>query len=242
MKIILSPSKTQDFGQHHDAPMTLPIYEAQSIQLNNSLKRLSKANLSKLMKINGQLLDETYDNIRHFKTAAPNHALATYTGLVYKNFDMDAYKQEEFDYLNTHLNLLSAHYGILRPYDGIRPYRLDMKMKPNNKDLYKFWAKTMNDYFKDEALIIDLASNEFSKLVKANKVTVGFRDLQDGTYKNLATYAKMARGKLLHQMVLNKTTTLDGLKSIIFDGYSYNPSISKENLILFTRNVQEKCL
>lgn len=237
MKIILSPSKTQDFTQHHEALMTLPIYEVQALKLNNTLKRLSKASLSQMMKIDGPLLEESYRNIKSFKEATPNHALATYTGLVFKNFHMDDYDIAEFNYLNHHLNILSAHYGILRPYDGIRPYRLDMKMKPGGKDLYRFWEKHMDGYYKDENLIIDLASNEFSKLVKGNKITVGFRDHQEGLYKNLATYAKMARGKLLHQMVLNKTTTLEGLKSMTFDGYSYNPTISTERLILFTRDV-----
>lgn len=237
MKIILSPSKTQDFTQHHEALMTSPIFEDQAFKLNNTLKRLSKASLAKTMTIEGDLLEVSYHNIRSFKDAQTNHALATYTGLVYKNFDMDVYHEAEFDYLNNHLTILSALYGILRPYDGIRPYRLDMKMKPGGKDLYKFWEKHIDAYYKDEPLIIDLASTEFSKLVKGNKITVGFRDHKDGSYKNLATYAKMARGKLLHQMVLNKTLTLEALKSITFDGYSYNPTISNDQLIVFSRDV-----
>lgn len=235
MKIILSPSKTQDFTLKHQAPMTTPEFDQQASTLNNLLKRLSKKNLSALMKIDGDLLEETYKNIKNYRDASPNHALATYTGLVFKNFHMDAYGSEEYNYLNDHLHILSAHYGLLRPYDGIRPYRLDMKMKPNNKNLYTYWAKYLDNYYADEEVIIDLASNEFSQMVKGNKITIGFRDFKDGHYKNLATYAKMARGKLLHLMVMEKTTSVDALKDLAFDGYSYNEQVSSDQLILFTR-------
>jgi len=235
MKIILSPSKTQDFSTHYKAPMTQPMFEGKAITLNNQLKRLSKKDLKDLMKIDGDLLDQTYRDIRSFQGAEPNQAIATYTGLVFKYFDLDAYGKEEFDYLNSHLHILSAKYGILRPYDGIRPYRLDMKMKPKGKDLYKFWQKDMDAYFAKEDIIIDLASNEFSRLVNGNKVTVGFRDYKEGHYKNLATYAKMARGMLLHEMVLNKIDSVEALKTLTFGDYSYNDEISTATMMIFSR-------
>lgn len=236
MKIILSPSKTQDFTKEIAAPMTRPLYEEKAIKLNKTLQRMSNKSIKAMMHIDGDLLSNTLNNIKAFQSARPNHVIVTYTGLVFKYFDVDKYGQAEMAYLNSHLHILSAHYGLLRPYDGVRPYRLDMKMKPNNKDLYKYWQKEMDDYFDPEEVIIDLASTEFSKMIQGNKVTVGFRDYKAGQYKNLATYAKMARGMLLHQMVLNKTDTIDALKALTFDAYSYNEGLSTDTLIIFSRN------
>ncbi len=235
MKIILSPTKTQNYSKTLDTPMTTPLFEGHAHKLNNTLKRLSKKSIKSLMHIDGDLLDETYNNIKSFKDAPPNHVIVTYTGLVFKYFDVDAYGEAEMAYLNRHLHILSAKYGILRPYDGIRPYRLDMKMKPNGKDLYKYWQKDMDAYFNNEEEIIDLASTEFSKMIHGNKTTVGFRDYKNGKVKNLATYAKMARGMLLHQMVLNKTDSIEALKSLTFDTYSYNEELSNDQLIIFSR-------
>lgn len=235
MKIILSPSKTQDFTKKINAPMTKPLFEEEAIKLNNRLKRLSKKAIQEMMHLDGDLLINTLNNIKAFQSSEPNHVIVTYTGLVFKYFDVAVYGEAEMSYLNTHLNILSAQYGLLRPYDGIRPYRLDMKMKPNKKDLYDYWHKSLASYFNQDEVIIDLASTEFSKMVQGNKVTVGFRDYKDGQYKNLATYAKMARGMLLHQMVLNKTDSIESLKAITFDAYTYNETLSSDQLIIFSR-------
>ncbi len=236
MKIILSPSKTQDFQKPFDGPMTTPLFTAESIRLNNRLKRMSKKAIADMMQIKDNLLDDSISMIKEFPAGKPKQAVAAYTGLVFKYFDLSAYDETAFNYLNNHLFILSAKYGALRPLDGIHPYRLDMKMKPSGLSLYDYWQKEMDQLFTSEDLIIDLASNEFSKMVSGNKITVGFRTLQDGKYKNLATYSKMARGMLLHQMVLNQTNTIDALKALTFDDYSYSSALSNEKTIIFSKN------
>lgn len=240
MKIILSPSKTQDFSLHGTTPMTVPLFEAQAFKLNNLLKRQSKKSLKDLMGLEGERLQATRQDIKDFADATPKPAITTYTGLVFKYFDLTAYGPEALAYLNSHLRILSAHYGVLRPSDGIRPYRLDMTMKPDGKNLYAYWQKALDGHFDAEETIIDLASSEFSKMVRGHKITVGFRDFKDGQYKNLATYAKMARGMLLHQMVLNKTDSVEALKGLTFDTYGYNGALSTDTLILFTREAGNK--
>ena len=235
MKIILSPSKTQDFQIPFDGPMTTPLFTDDAVRLNNRLKRLSKKAIADMMQIKGDLLDETISMIKDFPSGSPKQAVAAYTGLVFKYFDLNAYNQTAFDYLNNHLFILSAKYGALRPLDGIHPYRLDMKMKPYGLSLYDYWQKEMDQLFASEDLIIDLASNEFTKMVTGNKITVGFRTLKDGKYKNLATYSKMARGMLLHQMVLKQTDTVDALKALTFDDYTYNTDLSNEKTIIFSK-------
>lgn len=235
MKIILSPSKTQDFSIDYHGPVSVPAYQAKAFELNALLQTASKEALGKLMKINGDLLDETYANISAFMENEVKPCITVYTGLVYKYFDLPSYGKDEISYLNNHLCILSAQYGVLKPYDGIHPYRLDMKMKPEGMNLYAFWQESMVEKFLNEDVIIDLASNEFSKMVKGNKITVGFRDCKNGKYKNLATYSKMARGMLLHQMIMNKTQSIDELKQLTFDRYRYNDEISTDNLVIFSR-------
>lgn len=235
MKIILSPSKTQDFNPKYETAVHEPEFYHKATSLNKKLGHLSKVKLGLVMKISGDLLDKAYDDIKAFDHASPSHAISTYTGLVYKNLSYD-YDAPMMAYLNKHLVILSALYGALKPYDGIKPYRLDMKMSIMKQTLYNFWKKDMNHYFKNEDLILDLASTEFSKMIPWPKMTVGFREYKDGAYKNLATYAKMARGKLLDQLIKRQLTDINSIKSLEFDGYHYNEALSDDTTIIFSRN------
>lgn len=237
MKILLSPSKTQNFNVETDQNVSTPLYIDDAIKLNQRLSKFSPKKLGEIFNIKGELLENTHHNIINFEDNDTKPALITYTGLVFKNINLSVYGQEEYDYLSDHLRILSAYYGVLKPLDGIKPYRLDMKTSFGKTSLYKHWKKKIKDYFSDDNLIIDLASTEFSKMVDLPKVTIGFRDYKEGKYKNLATYAKMARGMLLQEMVMQKITTLDQLKELTFNAYIFNEDLSNNQQLIYSRTV-----
>ncbi len=141
------------------------------------------------MNIDGQLFDETWHNIKNFQDNGYSPVIHTYTGLVYKYLNLKDYDPSMLAFMDQHLVILSAMYGALRPLDGIRPYRLDMKMQIMTKTLYEFWQKDLESYFKGET-IIDLASTEFSKMISLPKTTIGFRDFKDGKYKKSSHLCK----------------------------------------------------
>ena len=236
MKIIISPSKTQNYNQIHESAVHEPVFNKEALYLNQRLKKLSQNALRRLMGIDGTLLEQTYNNIKTFDAATPNYAITTYTGLVYKYLHLDDYNKDQLEYMDKHLIILSAMYGILRPFDGIKPYRLDMKMPLVKPSLYKYWERHVTHYLKNDALLIDLSSNEFGKMLPSNRITIKFMEEKDQHYKNVATYSKMARGQLLHLMIKNQITEPDQIKTVSFEGYHYNPELSNDRTIVFTRS------
>lgn len=197
-------------------------------RIHNKLKKLSKKNVGLAYNIKGDMLLETYHNIRNIDELDSNAALKTYTGLVFKGLELDKYGDKEWDYAESSLRILSAFYGEVTPLTMIKPYRLDFKTKID-MDLYKYRT------FSFDETVINLASDEFSKAVKTPMITIGFREYKDGLYLNKATYAKQARGVLLNYLILNQVEDVKGIIEFTEMGYSFNQELSNEELIIFTR-------
>jgi len=142
------------------------------------------------------------------------------------------YNRIQLEYLQENVVILSALNGVLNPFDGIKPYRLDMTMKPCGVDLYKFWD--FDSYFSEE-VIINLASKEFSKLVTKNKVDILFLEYKNDKYVNIATYSKQARGLMLDYMIKNNVRLIADIKEFSLNGYKYSESESSVSSLVFVR-------
>lgn len=231
MKILISPSKTADYRLH---PLLedKPIHDPEATKrLLRVIRKLSKANLGKALAIKGALLDQTYQQYRNATTSETYHAFASFTGLVYKQLDLSAYNALDFAYINDHVRILDALYGVLEPGTLIVPYRLDMKAKIGI-NLYQYW--NVDDALDDD-VIINLASNEFASMVHLPMVTIQFLQRENDQHVNLATYAKVARGKLLDHLIRNRIMDLADVRSWNGDGYRYNEALSDANTIVFSR-------
>ena len=132
-------------------------------------------------------------------------------------------------------------YGILTPMTGIYKYRLDMKAKFKKLNLYDFWEKEIQNYFESEDCIINLASNEFSKLVKSKRlnnkiVDIVFKETKDNKkYRTVAARAKKVRGMMVDFMVKNNINSIKELRKFEGIDYSFNNDMSSENELYFTR-------
>jgi cytoplasmic iron level regulating protein YaaA (DUF328/UPF0246 family) len=250
MLVLLSPSKTQNFEPlSQKLKCSLPTYKAEVSQLISSLKDLNQNEIGRLMSISPKLAELNYLRFQNFKsefnleTAKP--ALFAFEGDVYTDIEVSQYSDKELDFANNTLRILSGLYGILKPLDLVQPYRLEMKtkLKTNQyKDLYQFWdnkiTNTLNQQESD--LIINLASEEYFKVIqpkdlKAKLVQVSFKENKAGTYKIVAIYAKKARGTMANFIVKNQITDLEKIKKFNLDRYSFNPSLSSESEVVFTR-------
>ncbi|ERJ11218.1 YaaA family protein [Haloplasma contractile] len=239
MKIIMSPSKTQDFSKDLSLVTTTREFKTKTDELLDIINDLSKEDIATIMKIKGTLLEDTYQNYQNYVNLPTNKAITSYTGAVFKGLEIDHYTKTEQDYLNDHLRILSALYGVLKPTDEIKPYRLDMKMKILDEGLYSFWTETITELFKKENLIINLASNEFSKLIKLPMITINFKEHKNGIYKVIGAYAKKARGKMIHYMIKNQVQDIETIKQFNTDGYAYNRDLSSEKDFIFTRSTSD---
>lgn len=234
MKIIIAPSKTMKYIKT-DIPGKDILFQSENEYLHNILKQYNDEEIMNLMKINYKQATKV---IEYYHNDKKHPALYLYSGTVFKQLQLNLYQQEEYQYLNQHLNIMSAYYGVLNYNSMINPYRLDMTMKPNNINLYDYWYTPIYSYFKDEDYIISLASKEFTTMIRhPNLIFIDFIIEKNNKINRNSMLIKKARGLMLNHMILNKITTLDDIKTISFDGYTFNEEMSTNNNYVFKKIV-----
>ena len=232
MKIIISPAKTindhNDFNYHLSSN---PLYLDQAKKLYDYLKGLDRDMMKDIYKCSDKLIDKTIEDLRRYDLDKGHiNALFAYDGIQYKAMAPSILDDDALIYLNDHLCILSGLYGLLRPFDLIVPYRLEMGFDLKGfkePDLYKYW-QVLNDYFKDE-MIIDLASNEYSKVITKDKIKIDF--INDDKVK--ATYAKKARGAFVRFLAINKITSISDMEKFNDLGYHLDKERSNDHRLVF---------
>ena len=139
MKIIFSPSKEMRDNEILSLPSSPVFFKEKNFELLKKLQSFSKEEIAEIMKIKGKLLEETFENIKNFDSLKVVSALSLYNGVSFKNLELEKYSKDNIEYANNTLLILSAFYGVLRPSDSVRKYRLDMTMKIDSTSLYSFW-------------------------------------------------------------------------------------------------------
>lgn len=177
-------------------------------------------------------------------------ALLAFTGLQYQYMAPDVFSDKALDYVRQHLRILSGFYGVLRPFDGVVPYRLGLGDRLHvgvYKNLYQFWGDSIaRQLASDDQLCLNLASHEYSKAVFDHQqadqriVTCVFDQLKSGKLKQATTRAKMARGRMVRFLAENGIDKLDGVKKFHDDGFVYAPSHSSADQLVFIRRVPAK--
>ena len=169
-------------------------------------------------------------------------AFYMYDGMCYKNIKREEFDECDLEYIKEHLIIISALYGVLKPFDLINPYRLDFLMKTKMGNLYNFWKDDIaSDILKDTDFIVNLASDEFSKTVKkyiSEKQILDFEFFEkvDGKLKKHSTISKKARGMMLNFMTKNKIENIEDIKKFDKDGYGFAEEMSLENKFVFVKN------
>ena len=245
MIAIVSPSKTMK-EESVNIKTTNPFFLEDTKILKDEMKNYSKENLMDLMSISDKLGELNYERFQSFDSAESYPAIYLFRGDVFNGISQDSLNEDELEYLNNHLRILSGLYGVLKPLDNIKPYRLEMGTKLKNKrgnNLYEFWGEKVKDYLEKEAkdnIIINLASKEYSKVIKESEINldvynIDFKELKDDKYRIIAVYAKVARGEMARYMAANNCQTVEDLKGFNYSGYKYNENLSKEKNLVFTR-------
>jgi len=252
MKLVLSPAKSLNFESELPTDkFTESRFLSEAERLNKLLKRKSAKSLSKLMSISENLGQLNYERNQKFSLPFTHEnsrpAMYAFDGDVYRGLDAYSIDTKKIDFVQNSVRILSGLYGILRPLDLIQPYRLEMGTKFKvgvKKNLYEFWQKkitqSLNDELEDGELFLNLASQEYFKAVdiktlKIPVITVNFKQLKDGKYKNIAIFAKQARGMMTRYIIDNKSHTIEDIKGFNYDGYSFSEDLSIESNFVFTR-------
>jgi len=225
MIIIYSPAKTMQFKQVMKSEIQPSLAY---LPLLNELKTYSSKQLKNRFNVSAEIAESVHRMFQDFENAPENMALAAFTGLAYQAITPFEYSKKERDYAQQHLRILDAFYGVLTPNTMIKPYRLDFSTKLK-KNLYDYWKITLDEP------ILNLASKEFSSMIHQPMVTVLFLEEEKSKLINKATYAKMARGKMVHYLITNHITSIHDVIKFNEDGYRFNPEESDEYTIVFSR-------
>ena len=251
MKIIISPSKTKKIN---NLPIELKELKNISIKENDfypeilypritnkiieRIKMFSVEEIEKKFKLKKDKAEKLLEFYQNYENEKSGNALASYTGVAYKSIGIDTFDIEDFEYLESHLVILSALYGILTPYTNIKEYRLDMTTNSifENKSLYEIWKNSVNEYFEKEDIILNLASKEYSKLIKSdNLIDFEFWNDTNGKLKQISTNSKKMRGFTLNYIVKNRITNINNLKDITLNEYVFNKDMSSKKKFVYVK-------
>ncbi len=256
MLLLISPAKNLDeTSELPTVRATQPGFLAHSEELIDQLKTLAPHDVSALMKLSDKLGTLNYERFQTwsvpFSQENARPAALTFNGDVYQGLDAASFSKTDFTYAQKHLRILSGLYGLLKPLDLIQPYRLEMGTKFENargKNLYDFWGDAINLSVTQELkklksdTVINLASNEYFKAVRAKKLDANiiepaFKDYKNGEYKMISFYAKKARGLMSAYAIKNQLTTPEQLKAFDSEGYAFNEAMTEGNKWVFTRKL-----
>lgn len=245
MKIILSPSKLQNPVKIPGLSAVLPSNSDLTQIIKGRLMAETRPSLSNLLKIKGQLLDQAYGWL-HDEMPKTGHAVATYTGIVFKEITANLYDSEQRGYLERHFCILSAYYGVLTPFTVIGPYRLDMTIKFEDINLYDHWRQALLGHFSGEDLIVNLASKEYSQLLDRKTLAVPILDVDfkeeqsDGTLRIVTVHAKQARGLMVHYMIENLVENPESIKHFCEMGYNFDEDLSSALHYVFVKRYENQ--
>ena len=249
MKIIISPAKKMNMDTDSLAWRDLPVYLPQTEEILEKLRGMDYEALKKLWKCNDKIAAQNVERLDHMDLRqALTPAILAYEGIQYQYMAPSVFSDTEYDYIQEHLRILSGFYGVLKPFDGVTPYRLEMQAKlqiDDAKDLYAYWGRALADYLaEDTDYIINLASKEYSSTVAKHlpadvqMITCVFGEKSGGRIVEKGTLCKMARGEMVRRMAEQNVQTPEELKSLQLSNYAYEEAFSDaENFVYLKKNM-----
>ena len=249
MKIILSPAKKMITDTDSIEPVALPEFIDKTTELLSWLKDKSKEELKAIWKCNDKIAEQNFyrlENMDIYHILTP--AVLSYEGIAFQYMAPSVFEDRQFEYIQNHLRILSAFYGVLKPMDGVTPYRLEMQAKVeigDAKNLYEYWGDLLyHSVIDDSRIIINLASKEYSKCIekylsdKDKYITVTFCEQSGDKLVTKGTYAKMARGEMVRFMAENNIDNPIEIQKFDRLGYFFRSDLSSDTEYVFERKTE----
>ena len=249
MIALLSPAKTLDFERVlPPLAATTPYFAEEALGLARSASNLTQKRLSELMHISPKLAKLNADRYRDFPELPERQALFAFAGDVYTGFEAHTLDEAGVAFAQDHVRMLSGLYGLLRPLDMIRPYRLEMgtRWAPRHKSLTDWWGSRIAEYLREQVAeegsgaVLNLASQEYfaavsGKLEGVRIVDVDFREPGPNGPRFISFNAKRARGMMARWMCEHHVTDIEAMRGFDSDGYRFDEEASEPDRWRFTR-------
>ena len=236
MKVIISPAKQMKICEDDLLPLSTPRCLDKAACRLHQLQSKSYEELKEILQCSDKLATEAYQNYQTFRfDQNPSAAILTYKGIQYQYMAPQILEDASLSYLQNHLFILSGLYGILRPFDGIVKYRLEMQAKVPNS-LYDYWTDDLANTINDN-VILNLASEEYAKCIRPYKalIDVHFYEQLPNKRVEKGVYVKMARGQMVRFLAEHQIESLDDVKKFRESGYEFDEETSTETVFNFVR-------
>ncbi len=246
MRIILSPAKKMKVDTDSFPCRGLPQLLPKTQQLYERLRELSYQELKALWKCSDAIAKvnmERLETMDLHRNLTP--AILAYEGIQYQYMSPGVFSDQALAYVEEHLRILSGFYGVLRPFDGVTPYRLEMQAKlavGQEKDLYSFWGDSIAEtLFSETDCILNLASKEYSRCVSAHLnsqvkfITVLFCERKEDKLIEKGTLCKMARGEMVRYLAERQIQDPAQIRDFCRLGYRFSPEESNDTTYTFIK-------
>ena len=257
MLTVISPAKRLDLTPVDMSSATEPAFQDDAYKLAKAARRLTQAELRKLMDISAPLAKLNQQRFKAFAEAPGDDvvkpAALAFDGDTYQGLEARTLDEGDMAYAQRRLRILSGLYGLLRPMDRIQPYRLEMGSRlatRGAKTLYDYWrskiAAALNADAEAEgtSLLLNCASQEYFGSVdlgslKLDVIEPVFLERRNGTEKIVSFFAKKARGAMARFAVETQAQNVDDLKAFATGGYEFQADQSEANRLVFVRDYPE---
>lgn len=242
MQILISCAKTMATADAGIVPAaSQPLFADVADRLAAQLAALSAEELGRLLRVNARLAAENRRRYLAFHDAPQLAAITAYTGIVLKRIDPQSFSSEDFAWAQEHLNITSFLYGLLRPLDAIRPYRLEgdaMLPAAGERTLFEFWRERLTETLmervrQDDGVLVNLASGEMKRLFdwprvvrEVRVITPEFRVREGERLKTVVVYAKMCRGEMTRRILRERITDPEALRDFEWEGFRFDSGSS----------------
>ena len=252
MKIIISPAKKMNMDTDSLPWRDLPAFLPKTEELARVLQGMGYGELKKLWKCNDSIAAVNVERLANMDLRTRlTPAVLAYEGIQYQYMAPGVFTNREHDYIQEHLRILSGFYGVLRPFDGVTPYRLEMQAKLKvceAKDLYTYWNSSLAEYiFSETDCVINLASKEYSVCISPylrpgiRFITCVFGEEKDGRIIEKGTMCKMARGEMVRYMAERGIEQPEEIRSFDRLGYIFDDARSDETTYVFVKKEGTPC-
>lgn len=251
MRIMISPAKKMRKEEYGFSPEGLPLFLEQAETLKAVLQKMTYGELKTLWKCNDSIAEENVQRLLHMdlhRNLTP--ALFSYEGIQYQYMAPGVFETSQLSYVQEHLRILSGLYGLLRPFDGVALYRLEMqaRLQVNGyKTLYQFWDRRIAEQLASETnLVLNLASEEYSKAVvpylpdTVRLLTCTFGEKRNEKIVEKGTLCKMARGRMVRWLAEQGITDFERIPEFCELGYRFCPDHSTEKHYVFIKDPPRK--
>lgn len=254
MLILLSSAKTMTGSSKTKIPAaTLPQFAREANEIILQMTAYASNELGKLLKVSPRLALENYNRFQEFHSEECKalQAILAYTGVVYKHMNPSTFSEADFLFAQEHLRFVSACYGLLRPLDGIKPYRIEYDIKlPELGDgnMYVYWRNRQTEFLIDNikergGLLVNLASMDiqpsfhWKKVEEAVRIiTPEFKIWKNGVATTIVIYTKMARGRMSRYVIDHRITDPESLKAFSWEGFRYCEELSEGDNWVFMQD------